>query len=51
MDDTNLFQSVTDWWSHPFNPSGSALMWILFLGFLIIVCYGWNLVLLEFREL
>lgn len=53
MDDQNnrgLFGNVIDWFGHPFNSSGSALNWLLFVGLLIIAAWFWNHVLLTIQQ-
>lgn len=32
-------------WKKPFDPNGDAVNWILFLGFLLIVTWGWSRVI------
>ena len=52
MDDTNktgLIPSVIDWFAHPFNSTGTALNWVLFVGLLIIAGWFWNHVLLTIQ--
>lgn len=43
-----LFVQFHEFLARPFNSSGSAFQWTLFLGFLIIVIWMWNSVLLLF---
>lgn len=45
-----LISIVNGWLTHPFNSSGSALNWVLFVGLIIIAAFLWNLVLLEFAK-
>lgn len=42
-----LIQSASQWWSKPFNSSGDAVDWVLFLGLLIIGIGFWQFVLIE----
>jgi hypothetical protein len=44
-----LIGSVVNWFAHPFNSSGSALTWILFVGLLIVAAWMWNHVLLQIQ--
>jgi hypothetical protein len=51
-DQTNndgLIPSVINWFAHPFNSSGSALTWILFVGLLIVAAWFWQHVLLTLQ--
>ena len=32
---------------HPFQPGGSALNWILFVGFMLVVLWFWQWVLIK----
>lgn len=44
---------ITDtitWASHPFQTSGSALNWVLFVGLLIVATWFWNHVLLQINQ-
>lgn len=36
---------VRKWWAQPFDASGSALQWFLFLGLIIIIIIAWNTIL------
>lgn len=45
-----LVGSVIDWFAHPFNSTGSALNWVLFVGLLIIAVWMWNHVLLKIED-
>ena len=52
-DDTKragLLGSVGDWFMHPFNSSGDAFTWVLFVGLLIIAAWFWNHVLLQISQ-
>ena len=49
-DSKGLIQSVNGWLTHPFNSTGSALNWVLFVGLIIIAAFLWNLVLIEFAR-
>ena len=51
-DDGNngLIHNVLGWFAHPFQTSGSALNWILFVGLLIVAAWFWNHVLLSIQE-
>jgi hypothetical protein len=44
-----LLGSVVNWFAHPFQTSGSALNWVLFVGLLIIAVWFWNHVLLQIQ--
>jgi hypothetical protein len=47
-----LFGSVLNWFAHPFNTSGSAFNWVMFVGLLVVAAWFWQVVLLEsMREL
>jgi hypothetical protein len=49
---TGFLGAVIAWFEHPFQSSGSALNWLLFVGLLIAVIWFWQVVLLEItREL
>lgn len=37
--------AVFGWLAHPFNTSGSALNWVLFLGLLFVAAWFWHRVL------
>lgn len=45
-----LFGSVVNWFQHPFNSSGDALNWLLFIGLLVIAAWFWNHVLLQINQ-
>lgn len=42
--------AVFGWLAHPFNTSGSALNWVLFLGLLVVAAWFWNHILLSIVE-
>ncbi len=42
----SLFGSFASWWKQPFDASGSAMTWILFVGLLIIAAFLWQTVLI-----
>lgn len=42
-----IVTDVMDFWRHPFNTSGDAFTWVLFVGLLVIAAFLWNLVLIE----
>jgi hypothetical protein len=42
-----LLGSVIGWFQHPFQSSGSAFNWVLFVGLLVIAAWMWNHVLLH----
>jgi hypothetical protein len=44
-----LVPAVIDWFAHPFQSTGSALNWVLFVGLLIIAAWFWNHVLLQIQ--
>jgi hypothetical protein len=39
--------AIFGWLAHPFNTSGSALNWVLFLGLLVVAAWFWQHVLLS----
>lgn len=41
-----LLGGFGQWWAQPFNASGSALAWVLFVGLLIIAAFMWQTVLI-----
>lgn len=45
-----LVGSVVNWFQHPFNSTGDALNWLLFIGLLIIAAWFWNHVLLQISQ-
>lgn len=45
-----LIGSVVNWFAHPFNSSGSALNWVLFVGLLVLAAWWWNHVLLQIDD-
>lgn len=45
-----LITDVIGWFAHPFQTSGSALNWVLFVGLLIVAVWFWNHVLLSIGE-
>ena len=49
-DSGNLIQSINGWFLHPFNSQGNALFWVWTVGFVVIIVFLWNLVLLEFLK-
>ena len=44
-----LVGSTVNWFAHPFQSSGDALTWVLFVGLLIIAAWFWNHVLLQIQ--
>jgi hypothetical protein len=40
-------KGILDWLAHPFNTTGSALNWVLFVGLLLIAAWFWNHVLMS----
>ena len=52
MTDSNpgIINKITAWYAHPFNSQGSALDWTLTLGFVIIVVFFWQLILLQITK-
>lgn len=46
----NLLQSVLSWWKKPFDNSGSAFNWVLFVGLLVAAAWFWNHVLLQLQD-
>lgn len=47
---TGLVNSVMDWFQHPFQTSGSAYNWFLFVGLLIVIGWLWHVILLKLTE-
>ena len=35
------------WFAHPFNSTGSAFNWILFVGLLIVAIWFWQVILID----
>lgn len=48
--DRGLVPTVIAWMTHPFQSSGSALNWVLFVGLLVIAAWFWNHVLLKIQQ-
>lgn len=48
--DNGLIGSVVNWFAHPFNSTGSALNWVLFVGLLILAAWWWNHILLTINQ-
>lgn len=48
--DNGLIGSVVNWFAHPFNSSGSAVNWVLFVGLLILAAWWWNHILLTINQ-
>lgn len=46
----NSNRGIFDWLAHPFNTTGSALNWVLFVGLLVIAAWFWNHILLTITE-
>lgn len=44
---SGIMPSVLSWMAHPFNTSGSALNWVLFVGLLVVGAWFWQIVLLK----
>jgi hypothetical protein len=44
-----LVGSTIGWFAHPFQSSGTALNWVLFVGLLVIAAWFWNHVLLQIQ--
>lgn len=42
--------AVTNWWSKPFNPQGSVLSWVLWVGVIIIAAFLWQTVLIALNR-
>jgi hypothetical protein len=42
-----VWNSVTDWWAHPFTSGGSAFRWTLFVGLILVAVMLWQLVLIQ----
>lgn len=52
MKNNGLFGAVLDWMAHPFNTTGSAFNWVLFVGLMIVAIWFWQVILLDItREL
>jgi hypothetical protein len=47
---SGLIAGVMQWWAKPFDPSGSALNWLLWVGILVIGWWLWNTVILMVEE-
>jgi hypothetical protein len=47
---TGLLTNVIGWTAHPFNTSGSALNWVLFVGLLIVAAWFWQYILLHLTD-
>ena len=47
---TGLLPSITGWLQQPFNASGSALNWFLFVGFFLVVSLFWSRVLADLQR-
>lgn len=47
---SQIWANITGWFAHPFNTSGSALTWVLFVGILIIAVWFWTTVLHDVIE-
>lgn len=47
MDDSTIFGRVGKWLAQPFNTTGSALNWVLFVGLLIVAVWMWNHILIS----
>lgn len=41
---------LTSFLDHPYNSSGTALNWILFVGLIIVAAFLWNTVLLAIAD-
>lgn len=53
MDDQNqqgFLGNLVAWFQHPFNSTGSAFNWVLFVGLLVIAAFFWNLILIDIIE-
>ena len=42
-----LWNKILGWYAHPFNTQGDAFNWVLTVGFLFIVVWGWNYILIK----
>ena len=42
---SGFFTTLENFWKRPFNSQGDAVNWILFLGFLLLVIWGWSRVI------
>ncbi len=48
LQSSGLLTNIGNWFRHPFDARGNALNWILFLGFVIVVAFLWNVVLIRY---
>ena len=42
-----MVEKISAWLAKPYDESGSALNWFLFIGLLVAISIFWNFVLLE----
>ncbi len=45
-----MVDEIKKWWSKPFNPQGTALNWVLFVGVIIIGAFLWQTVLIALNK-
>lgn len=41
----DILTLLENWLKKPFDPNGDAVNWILFLGFVSLVLFGWHRVI------
>jgi hypothetical protein len=46
-----IWKDIQTWLQQPFDSSGSALNWVLFLGLIILAIGFWNLVLFDLSDI
>lgn len=52
MNEPGIINSVIGWYAKPFNSQGSALVWVLWVGLIIVAIGMWNIILIDLgREL
>ena len=47
---TNIIDNVVSWFKQPFNTSGNAVNWVLFVGLVIIAAWMWSVILRDVVE-
>lgn len=52
MHEPGIVNSIIGWYAKPFNSQGSALIWVLWVGLIIVAIGLWNIILIDLgREL
>lgn len=46
----NIINDVVSWFKQPFNSSGNAVSWVLFVGLVIIAAWMWSVILRHVAE-